>query len=119
MLRNMSCFLGGWLGSEAGECPCGPMDMLGAQCSSHGSLMALSWLLKPGSRVEEINDAYKDILEEMGWQAATEYEMDEVMPSCCVLMFIDYVLVNISSYLCGNRNKVDDKNEKAKKVLRH
>ena len=67
-------------------------------------------ILIPGiesEEVEEINDAYKDILEELGnekassssndnfisWgvAATTEYEMDEVMPSCCPLMLLDYI----------------------------
>lgn len=67
-------------------------------------------ILIPGiesEEVEEINDAYKDILEDLGnlmkenqtickhflkgVAKTTEYEMDEEMSSCCPLMFLDYI----------------------------
>ena len=59
--------------------------------------------------VEEVNDAYKDILEELGDNmpslslvifppagvaAATEGEMEEVMPSCCPLLLLDYIYLH-------------------------
>jgi len=57
--------------------------------------------------VEEINDAYKDILEELGVAAATEYEMDEVMPSCCPLMILDYIYLK-----CFQSKSVDSQLER-------
>ena len=66
--------------------------------------------------VEEVNDAYKDILEELGEQSfyivigqpflnipcegvakATEPDIDEMMPSCCPLMILDYIYLHCSN----------------------
>ena len=68
--------------------------------------------------VEEVNDAYKDILEELGehWTVynqslarstipfkgvarTTEPDIDEMMPSCCPLMILDYIYLH-----CSNKN---------------
>ena len=47
--------------------------------------------------IEEINDAYNDLVEDLGLSKLTENELEEVMPSCGPLLLVEYIIFKIEN----------------------
>lgn len=67
---------------------------------SHGPVI-ISGVLVP-ELVEELNDAYNDLLHDIGLVEDTE---DDHLPSCLPLLLLDYIFLNISSAFDKFKNK--------------
>ena len=45
--------------------------------------------------IEEINDAYNDLVEDLGLSSNTDNDLEEIMPSCGPLLVIEYLISKV------------------------
>ena len=50
----------------------------------------------PKSHSKDVNNAFKEMMEEFGINS--EDESDDLIPSCCLCLFLDYLFLNMCNF---------------------